>query len=153
MEIVRLPQEEESVVSTGQFLLDNFLPEAAVSGLPFGQLNARKAFDFIWFCLRTGGIVAAHNEYGQMIGSVGLFTDSVWFCDTEYLQDGWFYVHPAFRGTPAIFQMMREAEVVAKEQEKPLMLHVMNSADLDRKTRLLQKMGYAHAGGVFVKET
>lgn len=150
MIVERLPENEGAVARIGMFLNDTFAKEFSFGGLQTGKIEGRKAYNFIWRNLATGGVWIARDG-DRIIGSIALYRTTLWWSDTEYLKDGWLYVVPEHRNAGTAIALLRAAEAYAMDEGLPLVLTVMNSEGLDRKTRFLAKMGYAPVGGLYLK--
>lgn len=150
MQVERLPETEESVARVGLFLADTFAREFSFGGMKGEKTEGRKAYNFIWKNLATGGVWVIEGG-GKIVGSIALYRTTLWWSDTEYLKDGWLYVLPEYRNAQTAIALLRTAEAYARDEGLPLVLTVMNSEGLDRKTRFLSKMGYAQVGGLYLK--
>lgn len=149
MKIRQLAPEEASVVEVGMFLLATFAVEVAVGPLRTRNIEARRAYGYIWGVLKNGAAWIAEDDEG-IVGSIGLRPQEFWWSDVRFMEDAWFYVRPEKRNGSASRQLLRAAETFCKDAGMPLMLTITNSDDLERKDALYGRLGYERIGSVFM---
>lgn len=149
MDIVRLPATEEAAAEVGLFLYDTFAKEHDFGGVPTDGINGDRAYAYIWRHINHAAWVAVDGE--GIAGTISLSPRKLWWCDTEYWGDGWFYVRPEKRRSRAAVLLLKAAEAFARETGKPLAVNVWHSADLERKDAFFRRMGFAALGGFYIK--
>lgn len=152
MRVDLLPPTEQSAVDVGMFLFETFAREHNFAGIEHGRVNAERAYAYIWDALTNGAVWLVRDEDG-IAGSISLTPRQLWWTDTDYWGDGWFYVRPDKRTTKAAFMLLGAAEDFCRQTGKPLSICVWNAEEVDRKDRFLRRMGFIGLGGFYVKET
>lgn len=151
MQLARLPAAEQCAVEVGAFLFDTFAREVKFGGADISVINGERAYRYIWEALSEGAVWVVRDGTG-IVGSISLMPRVLWWTDTEFWGDGWFYVRPDRRTSKAAFTLLRAAETFARETEKPLSICVWHADEVERKDRFLRRLGYTALGGLYVKD-
>lgn len=152
MKITRLQANETDGVRVGTFLLETFAKEHRFGTVTGGEVNVGRAWEHVWDVLENGAAWVVENDAGDVLGSVSVVPTQLWWTDRQYLRDGWLYVEPSSRGTPAFIMLMETVEAYARADNRPLVVQVFNSGTAELAGKLLGRRGYAALGGTYIKE-
>ncbi len=152
MKAERLTSTEADALRVGQFLLDFFAREHRFGSLPTTSIDAERAWRHIWRMLADGAVWIVADADGAIAGSIAVIPDELWWSDRAFLRDGWFYLRPDRRGSPAAAVLLAEALAHASERALPLAINVFHSGKAEAVGRYLARQGFAPLGGLYVKE-
>lgn len=93
-----------------------------------------------------------------LIGAIGMSIGKYSWSDDWCLSNEWSYIHPDYRDTEVYGNMMTAVEDFADSKINPetgyalpIIMGNMSGKDTDMKDKLLERRGYQHGGGNFVR--
>ena len=137
---------EADVPAVADFLVDRFHAEYA-DRLP--PVNERRVLAQVHHYV-TQGVVFLW-EHDGVRGTISGVPRTYWFSDAEYIDEGWFYVAPEYRGLPAI-RLLRALAGYADETGLPVWASTTMGDDVERKDRLFARYGFVRVGGVYRRD-
>jgi len=116
----------------------------------FSRINDTKLRGYILVCIEEGACLVAELE-GAIVGTICLRTLQEIWSDDHFLNEEWFYVLPAFRGTGAAVKLLDTAERLADQMGLPVYMAI-NNHDPER-TELLfdHRVGYRRTGANYLR--
>lgn len=111
-------------------------------------LNIGKAARYVGSYIEDGKVFVVETNEG-IVGSIALKPIAYWFSDEQFLQEGWFYVHPSARRSRAAPLLIKAAKEYAQELDLRLQVGLHLGDEGDRKGKFLERNGFAKLGGVY----
>ena len=115
----------------------------------YAPLDVEVAAPNAWHTMAEGMTLLARDGAGKPIGTLALTELQFWYSTDTYLQDGWFYVRPAWRNRGVGVALMRKAREIADAKSKIMLVTVTNPDKRPKKTDMTlmsQNAGYVPVG-------
>jgi hypothetical protein len=102
--------------------------------------------------IRTGVVILAITDEGELMGSIGGRAAAEWYSDVPHLGDHWFYVRKEHRQSPAAFRLVKDFRKAGQTMQVPVKLaHVLNES-VDRMDKFYGKLGFERSGTLFTEK-
>jgi len=85
------------------------------------------------------GVVIVAVKDDQVVGTLGLSPNQVWYTDDWNLSDVWVFVHPDHRRSTFARDLLRAAKEVAARLNMPIMVGVVSKKETEGKVRLFSR--------------
>jgi len=151
MIVDRLEATEANGMAIAHFLASTFAKEHRFGSQRTAGVNIDRSWQHIWRTF-TEGVVWALREGDEIIGSISVVPDELWWTDVSYLRDGWFYVRPEWRTPAAAAVLIDAASRYADELVQPLVIMPFNADRPELVGRFLRRFGFVALGGLYIKE-
>lgn len=124
------------------------------------SLSVERLAKRIYEVLNRGICLLAIDDDGNIVGSIGLLGESVWYSDELMLSDTWIFVRKDKRSARAFPMLVKAARLEAEQMKVRLVLCLYSLKDHDRKARLFERYArrimtgylFLEAGGDFLAQ-
>lgn len=144
--------EVRPAVPTDSLVLKVLLKQSLseVQEAQFSKVDDGRARAYIDACIQEGACLVAVYQ-GAIIGSICLRTlQEIWSVD-QFLNEEWFYVLPAFRGTGAAVKLLGTAEQLADQMGLPVFFAINSHDPKPLQEVLDNRAGYRNTGSNYLR--
>lgn len=113
--------------------------------------NWHKVSSVILDNIRSGVVLIAQTDEGEMMGSIGGKPSQDWFTENWHLGDHWFFVRPEHRKSPAAFKLLKAFRKAGQEMNIPVKVAHVLADSVDRMDKFYGKLGFQRSGTLFTE--
>jgi len=116
--------------------------------------------DKVWSFISTyieyedGIVLVAENDDGYIIGGLLAEVFTHFFGHTKAAMDLTIFIDPRFRGSPAIYKLIKRYKTVAKELgAEDIMIGISSNLKIEQAGKMFSRLGFKQVGSLFNLES